>query len=284
MRTVIIGFALLIGVVAYGQDVKAYQVFTKDGKKTSFKKLVKHGLKQEVILFGELHNSAIAHWFQLELTKSLHERDSIALGAEMFEADNQEELDDYFDEKIDGKAFDTLARLWSNYNTDYKPIVEFAKKHDLPFIATNIPRRYASLVYKKGFESLDTISKEEKSWMAPLPIAYDSSLPGYQKMMKMMPGHANENFPKAQAIKDATMAHFMYQEMIRTGNLFIHLNGAFHSNNFDGIYWYLKQLDPNMQIGTISTVLQSKVTKLEEENKGLADFIIVVDEDVTSTY
>jgi uncharacterized iron-regulated protein len=284
MRSIIIGIALLIGVVAYGQDVQAYQIFTKDGKKTSFKKLVKHGLKQDVILFGELHNSAIAHWLQLELTKSLNERDSIALGAEMFEADNQDELDDYFNEKIDAKAFDTLARLWSNYNTDYKPIVEFAKNNDLPFIATNIPRRYASLVYKKGFEGLDTISAEEKSCMAPLPIAYDSSLPGYQKMMKMMPGHANENFPKAQAIKDATMAHFMYQEMIRTGHLFIHLNGAFHSNNFDGIYWYLKQLDPGMQIGTISTVLQSDVTKLEKENEGLADFIIVVDEDVTSTY
>ena len=185
---------------------------------------------------------------------------------------------------IDEKAFDSLARFWSNYKTDYRPIVEYAKKNELPFIASNIPRRYASLVYKKGFEALDSLSSEEKSWFAPIPIEYDPTLPGYQEMMKMMPGHANENFPKAQAIKDATMAYFMFQEMKRTGNLLVHLNGAFHSNNFDGIYWYLKKLNEEMKIGTISTVLQKDVSKLNDENKGLADFILVVDEDVTSTY
>lgn len=275
---------MLIGLESSAQDVQAYQIYTKDGKKTTFKKLVKHALEQDVVLFGELHNSAIAHWLQLELVKALNEQDSIALGAEMFETDNQDELNDYLSEKINAKAFDTLARLWSNYQTDYRPVVDFAKENNLPFIATNIPRRYASLVYHNGFEALDSLPDQEKAFIAPLPIAYDSSLPGYQKMLEMMPGHANENFPKAQAIKDATMAYFMYQEMIRTGNLFIHLNGAFHSNNFDGIYWYLKKLDSDMNIGTISTVLQSDVTKLSEENEGLADFIIVVDEDVTSTY
>lgn len=284
MRILALVLLMMIGLASSAQEVQAYQIYTKDGKKTTFKKLVKHALEQDVVLFGELHNSAIAHWLQLELVKALHERDSIALGAEMFETDNQDELNDYLSERINAKAFDTLARLWSNYKTDYRPVVDFAKDNDLPFIATNIPRRYASLVYHNGFESLDSLPDEEKAFIAPLPIAYDSSLPGYQKMLEMMPGHANENFPKAQAIKDATMAHFMYQEMIRTGNLFIHLNGAFHSNNFDGIYWYLKKLDGDMNIGTISTVLQSDVYKLSEDNEGLADFIIVVDEDVTSTY
>lgn len=284
MRFLLIIVIPFFWIQSIAQEVQAYQLYTKDGKKTSFKKLVKHSLKQDVILFGELHNSAIAHWFQLELTKALHERDSIAIGAEMFEADNQDELNDYFKKKIDAKAFDTLARFWSNYSTDYKPIVEYAKNNEIPFIATNIPRRYASLVYKKGFEALDSLTSEEQAWIAPLPIKYDPTLPGYQEMMKMMPGHANENFPKAQAIKDATMAHFMYQEIVRSGSLFVHLNGAFHSNNFDGIYWYLKKLDPEMKIGTISTVTQADVTELNSENKGLADFILVVDEDVTSTY
>lgn len=284
MRILALVLLMMIGLASSAQEVQAYQIYTKDGKKTTFKKLVKHALEQDVVLFGELHNSAIAHWLQLELVKALHERDSIALGAEMFETDNQDELNDYLSESINAKAFDTLARLWSNYQTDYRPVVDFAKDNNLPFIATNIPRRYASLVYHNGFEALDSLPDEEKAFIAPLPIAYDSSLPGYQKMLEMMPGHANENFPKAQAIKDATMAYFMYQEMIRTGNLFIHLNGAFHSNNFDGIYWYLKKLDGDMNIGTISTVLQSDVSKLSEDNEGLADFIIVVDEDVTSTY
>ncbi len=284
MRTILFLSFLISSFHIAAQDIQAYQLYTKEGKKTSFKKVVKQALNQDIILFGEQHNNAIAHWIQLELVKSLHNRDSITIGAEMLEADNQKALDDYMNHKIDAKAFDTLARLWSNYKTDYRPVVDFARENNLPFVATNIPRRYARIVYKQGFEALDSLSEQEKSWIAPLPIAYEASLPGYQKMMEMMPDHANENFPKAQAIKDATMAHFIYQEMIRSGNLFIHLNGAFHSNNFDGIYWYLKKRDPDMNIGTISTVQQENVAQLDKENEGLADFILVVDEDVTTTY
>jgi uncharacterized iron-regulated protein len=277
-------FFVLFTSVTFAQDLQSYQLYTSKGKKISFKKMVKTASDKDVTLFGELHNNAIAHWLQLELVKALNENQAIAIGAEMIEADNQDELDDYLSTIIDAKAFDTLARLWSNYDTDYRPVVDFALENKLPFIATNVPRRYASLVYKKGFEALDSLSNEEKAWIAPLPILYDPTLPGYQKMKKMMRGHSNDNFPKAQAIKDATMAHFMYQEMKRTGNLFVHLNGRFHSDNFDGIYWYLKKLDDTMQIVTISTVLQSDVTQLSEENEGVADFILVVDEDVTSTY
>ncbi|MGM0479848.1 MAG: ChaN family lipoprotein [Bacteroidota bacterium] len=284
MRTILLSCFLISSFHLTAQDIQAYQLYTKKGEKTSFKKVVKHALQQDVILFGEQHNNAMAHWIQLELVKALHERDSIAIGAEMLEADNQDELDDYMNRKIDAKAFDTLARLWSNYQTDYRPIVDFARENNLPFVATNIPRRYARLVYKRGFDALDSLSNEEKGWIAPLPVPYDPSLPGYQKMMEMMPDHANENFPKAQAIKDATMAHFMVKAIQRTDNRLIHLNGAFHSNNFDGIYWYLKQYAPDLNIGTISTVEQAEVARLDEENRGLADFILVVDEDVTKTY
>ena len=284
MRTILLSCFLISSFHLAAQDIQAYQLYTKEGKKTSFKKVVKHALNQDAILFGEQHNNAIAHWLQLELVKALHERDSIVLGAEMFERDNQDALDKYLNGEIDAEAFDTLARLWSNYQTDYRPVVDFARENNLPFTATNIPRRYASLVYKQSFKALDSLSAQEKSWMAPLPIPYDPSLPGYQKMMEMMPDHANENFPKAQAIKDATMAHFIIREIRRTGNLFVHLNGAFHSNNFEGIYWYLIKYAPDLNIGTISTVEQENVTQLDDENKGLADFILVVDEDVTTTY
>ena len=48
-----------------------------------------------------------------------------------------------------------MARLWNNFKTDYKPLVDFAKDNNLKFIATNIPRRFASLVFKGGFEVLE---------------------------------------------------------------------------------------------------------------------------------
>ena len=111
--------------------------------------------------------------------------------------------------KLSAKGLDSMASLWKNYSTDYAPLVNFAKENNIVFAATNIPRRYASMVAKGGFEILDTISAKEKTWMAPLPIAYDGELPGYKNMLAMMPGHSGENLPKAQAIKDATMAYFI---------------------------------------------------------------------------
>lgn len=269
---------------AFGQDLKAYQLYNKEGKKVDFEKMVKALSEKEVILFGELHNDPIAHWMQLELTKKMHAKHQVALGAEMFERDNQNAINRYLDGDIDQKGLDTSARLWTNYKTDYKPLLDFAKNNKIDFIATNIPRRYASMVYKNGFEILDNLPKKEKEWIAPLPIAYDPELPGYEAMLTMMSDHANENFPKAQAIKDATMAHSIYERFKQDNTMFIHYNGAYHSNNFEGIYWYLKQLQDSLKIGTITTVLQENVGKLKKENKAVADFILVVDEDMTTTY
>jgi hypothetical protein len=119
--------------------------------------------------------------------------------------------------------------------------------------------------------------------MAPLPIAYDSTLPGYKNMLAMMGGHGGSNLPKAQAIKDATMAHFILQYS-HPGSLFIHYNGAYHSDFHEGIVWYLQQKRPELRVATISTVSQKDISKLDKEHLGRADYIICVDENMTTTY
>jgi len=205
----------------------------------------------------------------------------------MFESDNQMVLDEYLAGQIKQSSFEKEARLWKNYNTDYKPLVEFAKENGLPFIATNIPRRYASVVHKNGFEGLDAFSDEAKKLIAPLPVKYDPELKGYKAMMEMMGGmgggHANANLPKAQAIKDATMAHFILENW-EAGKTFIHYNGTYHSNDFEGIVWYLKQEKPDLQILTIASVEQDTITDLKEEHVGVADYILCVPTSMTKTY
>jgi hypothetical protein len=177
-----------------------------------------------MVLFGEFHNNPIAHWLQLTVTKELHAKRALVLGAEMFEQDNQAALHRYLNGEIDAKGLEKEARLWNNYKTDYAPLVNFAKTNKLNFVASNVPRRHASLVHKGGFTALDTLPASEKAWIAPLPIAYDAELPGYKKMLEMMGGHGGENLPKAQAIKDATMAHFILRSWV-PGKLFIHYHG-----------------------------------------------------------
>jgi len=275
--------SLAINIIALAQQKPAYILYNAEGKKVSYKKMIKQLAKKDIVLFGEFHNNAISHWLELAVAKDLAENRNLIFGAEMFEADNQQPLNDYLAGKITAKGLDSSARLWSNYKTDYAPIVNFAKEKNAPFIATNIPRRYASLVSKKGFEGLDTLSALEKTWMAPLPMDYDANLPGYVKMLEMMGGHGGANMPKAQATKDATMAYFILQHF-KPGSLFIHYNGSFHSDNYDGINWYLKRKQPNLKYATITTVSQKNIKELLAENKGKADFIICVDEDMTNTY
>lgn len=283
MKKIIALFLLITCAVLNAQDKKAYQLFDKNGKKVTFEKLAKAALKSEVVLFGEFHDNPICHWLELELAQEIASKKQIILGAEMIESDNQTQLNKYLADKVNQKQLDSTARLWPNYNTDYKPLVDFAKAKKLTFIATNIPRRYASLVHKKGFESLVDLSQEEKSWMAPQPIPYDKDLPGYKEMMTMMGEHTSANMPKAQAIKDATMAYFIVKNL-KSESIFIHYNGSFHSDNYDGINWYLKKYKLEIQIITISSVEQTQLATLDKENINKADFILVVDEDMTKTY
>lgn len=283
MKKVLLCIAFLFCFGLNAQDKKAYQLFDKKGKKTTYAKLLKATEKAQVVLFGEYHNNSVVHWLQLELTKDLAEKKALILGAEMIETDNQKQLEQYLKGEINQKQLDSTARLWPNYKTDYKPLVDFAKENKLPFIATNVPRRFASLVSKKGFAALETLTDEEKSWIAPLPIAYDPNLPGYVNMMAMMGDHASPNMPKAQAIKDATMAYFI-EKNLKPESIFIHFNGTYHSDNFEGINWYLKNTAPNLEIITIATLEQKDLEKIMPEDYNKADYILVIDEDVTKTH
>jgi uncharacterized iron-regulated protein len=288
MKTLLTSILALLFVTGINaQDKPAYRLYNSKGKKTSYKKLLKEAKKADVVLFGEFHNNPISHWLQLEFTKDMNKNRNLVLGFEMIERDNQKELNDYLKGTINQKAFDTLARLWNNYKTDYKPLVDFAKKKKIKVCACNIPRRYANKVFKGGFEALDSLPANEKEWIAPLPVPYDAELPGYVAMTNMehmnhMPQKMKENMPKAQAIKDATMAHFIIKNL-KKKKLMIHYNGAYHSNNFEGIVWYLKKYNPELKILTITTESVKNVKKFQQD-LAKAHFIIQVDEDMTTTY
>ncbi|TSA33115.1 MAG: iron-regulated protein [Porphyromonadaceae bacterium] len=311
---------LLISLSLQSQDKPAYQIFTGDGGEVRYGKMLKELQKADFVFYGELHNNAIAHWLELEITRDLFEEkgQELILGAEMFETDNQILIDELFNGFLTDKKFTEDCRLWKNYPTDYKPLLMFAKEKKIPFVATNVPRRYASLVASKGFDVLDSLSAEAKAFLPPLPIVFDPEVPCYKNMLSMMnemaapagggkatpavaampaapaaampaPGggamaaHSGQNLLKAQAIKDATMAWFM-NKYYQPGKQFIHFNGSYHSDNHEGIIWYLKKLQPNAKIVVITTVSQDELKELEKETKGKGDFVVVVQSRMTNTY
>jgi len=283
MRLRIITILLFVVTVSFSQHKKAYSIFTASGKKSNFNKIIKRASNTDLVFFGELHNNPIAHWLELELATVLSKKNKLIIGAEMFERHQQKSLNSFLKGIITEDEFSKNNDLWSNYKTDYKPLVTFAKAHDLLFIATNITRKYASLVHKGGFEELDSLSVLEKEMIAPLPISFNSELPQYKKILTLLGEHGTPNLVKAQAIKDATMAHFIVENR-KKNSIFLHINGSYHSDFKEGIVWYVKQYKPELEILTISVVEQDSIKNLEEKHKNKADFIICVSSTMTKTY
>lgn len=273
-------WVLLLAVMPLqAQHLPAYTLHTKDGSAAAFGDLLQAARGADLIFFGEHHNNPIHHWLQLELVKALaaDSLNPLVVGMEMFEADQQVLLDEYMDGLISRNSFESEARLWTNYKTDYRPIIEFARTADVPVVATNTPRRYASMVYSKGLASLDGLSDEAKAWIAPLPIAVDLTLPGYAEISKAAGGHGGENLPTSQAMKDATMAHFIVRNLL-PGSRFLHLNGAYHSDGGEGILWYVGRLRGDLRILTI-TAQEGDAPDLSK-----ADFTIVTPSTMTKTH
>jgi len=286
MKIKLLLLPLAASLFFFFNDKPAYQMFDSKGKKVKYQKMLDEIADADIVLFGELHNNPICHWLEYEVLKDMYKvKKDIVVGAEMFETDNQLIMNEYLQGKFDEKKFEAEVKLWSNYTTDYKPLVEFAKENKLPFIATNIPRRYANIVYQKGFEGLDELDSEAKKYIADLPIVYDPEVECYKKMLEMgeeMGGHSNPNLPKAQAVKDATMAQSILKNW-KKGQLFIHYDGAYHSDNYQGIMWYLLKKNPDLKIITISSKLQDEVDDLDEENMNVADYVIAVPKTMTKT-
>lgn len=284
IKYIVVAFCLFISSFAYSQ-ITPYKIYTQKGKEVSIEQVVKNVVNADVVLFGEFHNNTINHWLQLQVLKELSKQKSVVFGLEMFERDQQEVINQYLDNIINEKQLDTLTRFWGNYKTDYKPMVTYAQMNQIPIIATNVPRKYASLLFKNGEKALMDLPSEEKQFIAPLPFPYDAELPAYKAMLDMFSdaSHANENFPKAQAIKDATMAYSII-ENLNKGDVFFHINGSYHSNNYEGIVWYLKEYKKGLKIKTLTVVEVDDVHDVKKDDLKLADYIIYLPNDIIKSY
>lgn len=280
---------LILAVIlmsAFKTDKPAYRLFTEKGKAATYESLLKDAAESDIVFFGEIHNNPICHWLEYELAVDLYKQKgkNLILAAEMFESDNQLLIDELLSGKIKEKNFEAEAKLWPNYKTDYKPLVSLAKDSGLVFVASNIPRRYAALVNASGFEGLSSLAPEAQKLFAPLPVKYDPELACYKDILKSMGGamHGTDNIAKAQAIKDATMAYFILKNW-QPGKTILHFNGSYHSDNFQGIIWYLKQVNPSLKIITLSSTQQKILDDLDETSKGKANFNLVTPESMTTS-
>lgn len=289
MRKIQLTLIVLIAIVAIvkAQDKPAYQLYNQKGKIAKYDKMIDDLVNADMVFFGEYHTNPISHWLQIEMAKSFYElkKENLFFGAEMFENGNQLVLNEYlagfYDEK---KMIPEMTQMWGNYKTDYRPLVEFAKENNLRFVASNIPRRYASMINKKGMDALKELSPDARAMIGPLEEYFDATV--YADMKDKMGGHIPPNMlniQMAQASKDATMAHFSVLNFNK-GNLYFHLDGSYHSDNGRGIIWWVNKIQPGLTIKSITTVLVSEWEEMtDEEKESIANYTIVVADNMTQT-
>ncbi|MBD2721823.1 ChaN family lipoprotein [Hymenobacter armeniacus] len=283
---------LLIGLASFVGDRPAYRLFTATGQAADYDQMLAELAQADVVLFGEQHNDALAHWLELQVAKDLlklKKPGQLVLGMEMFERDVQPLVAQYAVGMLADTTFERLARPWPNYGTDYRPLLQFVRDKKIPVIGTNAPRPFARVVAQRSLTALDNLPATDRALLAPLPLKVDYDLPGYKNMAAMFGGAGSahgggaQNIIQAQALKDATMAHFIAASR-QPGQTLLHFNGSYHSDHHDGIVAYLRQYAPKLRVRTLSVVTQEQLQTLEKEQLNVADYVVVVPADASKTY
>jgi len=283
MITIAVLLFVGVGLLA-AQDAQI--VSTQGGRTVTVARLAKELKKYDVVFFGEYHDDATLHAFQAQLLPLMHKAGKrLILSFEMFERDVQPDLDAYLAGSIKEDQFLQRSRPWSNYGTDYRPLLEFAKAKKLKAIAANIPRRLAGNVARNGIGSINDLSNDDKVLMA-----LDISAPeGKYKERFMATMQANgmhaspndkdmlERLFYAQCMKDDTMAESLAQYLERyPRHRIIHFNGDFHSREYLGTVERLKSRLPKLKIAVLTPHYDNLA--IPDSPAELADYLIVIPE------
>ena len=214
------------------------------GRTIPFAQMADEAAKADVVFFGEQHDDDETHRAELALLTAIGERRrEVILSLEMFERDVQPLLDAYLAGRISEDNFRAQSRPWPNYAADYRPLVELAKAKGWPVIASNVPRRLASIVSRRGLPAIDSLAAAERAFVArdlqcPKDRYYDNfvavmggahggtsapAVPGARPMTDL--------FYESQCVKDETMAEAIAEARAKSGGaVVLHVTGAFHSD------------------------------------------------------
>lgn len=249
--------------------------------------------RADVILVGEQHDDPNTHRLEAAILQGLLRRGVPAtVSLEMFERDVQASLNDYLAGRTDEETFLKGARPWPRYATDYRPLVEFARAHDWPVIAANVPRRLASEVAKTGAPAVERLKTEEAALVAravecPQDAYYERFAesmnahpsPGSEKKTDEEKRATTERYYLSQCLKDETMAESIVaafdRQSSRPGPI-VHFNGAFHSDFGSGVAERVRRRLPGRRVAILTMLPVDDLDFLVPEDEDLrrAEYLV----------
>ncbi|MDG4811600.1 ChaN family lipoprotein [Hydrogenovibrio sp. 3SP14C1] len=263
---------------------------TETNQPITLSQLIEQLKQKDVIFIGEFHGNHASHLLEAQLQAALYQKHpNQILSLEQFNRDQQPILNRYLDSTIGEKTLIKEAPAWPNYAGSYRPLIEFAKQHFLPVIAANAPAQTVRCVGRQGKDYLDKLPPNERTLTAKNPFlttpAYTEKFEQFlaEQMGTAMPDtHSNahqDNRLLAQLLRDNTMAETINQALKQSPEAqVLHINGAFHSNEYLGTVAALKRLNPTLNIAVISPVrvMDPQAPAYQASDLALGDFIYLL--------
>jgi len=292
MKVLLTSLLLIFSIQVFPQDnlVAHYKIYDTHTKQIiSIDKIISDMAGADVLFFGEEHNDSACHYLENQIFRALHTAygENITLSMEMFETDGQLGLNEYLAGQMDESRFSKDVRLWSNYK-DYRPMIEYAKQNKIPVIAANPPRRYVSMVSRRGTTSLDSLSKEAKKLLPPLP--YDTLTGRYREkffeVMKGSPGGENPKVYHSQSLWDAGMSYSIYKYLKNNKHKKVfHCVGGFHTEEKLGTAAQLQMRNKKLRILNIASFSDKSFNNPDWEKESYrGDYIIITNPDLKKTF
>lgn len=281
------------------------RVFDSGEKRFSdFEAMMMELTRADVVFVGEQHDDPATHKLERAILEGLLRRKiGVTVSLEMFERDVQQSLNEYLTGKLSEEAFLKASRPWPRYATDYRSLVEIARAHNWPVVASNIPRRLASQISRQGLDSINALPEADRKMVAAQhQCPMDDYFKRFTEAMNEHPAGDPkasdkkeekkdekkvaeekamvERFYFAQCLKDETMAEAIAAASptsngSQTKNITVHYNGAFHSDYKLGTAARVIRRMPKAKIKIVSIVPVENLDSINaNEYRKRGDFVI----------
>ena len=234
-----------------------YKLYSPSGSAVSLTDLTSELLQADVIMIGEWHTHAGIHRFQTDMLKQLSSgKLPVALSMEQINRDKQDVLDEYLNGLIGEQTFIQKSNAWPNYESDYRPLIEFAKRADVPVIAANAPKKIVRCIGLKGIDYLGQLDSEQRSFVAETINTEDSQYK--EKFMASMHHGKPEQTEKqyaAQITWDETMAESIVDYLTtHPRTQIVHVAGKFHTEGGLGTATSILNRNPSLNVVVVTPV------------------------------
>jgi uncharacterized iron-regulated protein len=242
-----------------------------------FDRMTAEASKSRVVIVGETHDAKAHHDLQLRVIRTLHEGGVVlAVGLEMFRAENQELLEKWWRWGMSTEQFETLYREnWGLPWPLYRDIFLYTRQKRIPLVGLNVPREIVSKVAREGYASLT--EAERKKLPPGLTCTVDEAYRTFIRKTYSEHAHGTgrsfENFCEAQMLWDTAMALYAleYLEKNPTSRMVI-LAGSVHAWK-RAIPRQIATMKPDASVSVILPVQgREAVEKLTAED---ADYAVV---------